>query len=48
MNSKYIAKDKLLVFEINEEIDHHTTELIKRKADLEIEKYMPSKIIFDS
>ncbi len=47
MNSKYVAKDKLLIFEINEEIDHHMAEIIKRKADLEIEKYMPSKTIFD-
>lgn len=47
MNSKYIAKDKLLLLEIDEEIDHHTTEIIRRKADYEIEKYMPQKTIFD-
>ena len=47
MNSKYIAKEKLLVLEINEEIDHHTTENIRRKADYEIERYMPEKTIFD-
>lgn len=47
MNSKYIAKDKLLVLEINEEIDHHTTENIRRKADYEIERYMPQKTVFD-
>ncbi len=47
MNSKYIAEDKLLLLEINEEIDHHTTETIRRKADYEIEKYMPKKTIFD-
>lgn len=47
MNSKYIAKDKLLVLEINEEIDHHTTENIRRKADYEIERYMPKKTVFD-
>lgn len=47
MNTKYIAKDKLLVLEINEEIDHHSTEIIRRKADYEIEKYMPQKTIFD-
>lgn len=47
MNSKYIAKDKLLVLEINEEIDHHTTENIRKKADYEIERYMPKKTVFD-
>lgn len=47
MNSKYIAEDKLLLLEINEEIDHHTTENIRKKADYEIEKYMPKKTIFD-
>ena len=47
MNSKYIAKEKLLVLEINEEIDHHTTENIRRKADYEIERYMPEKTVFD-
>lgn len=47
MNSKYIAKDKLLIFEIDEEIDHHMAEILKRKADYEIEKYMPAKTIFD-
>ena len=47
MTSKYIAKEKLLVLEINEEIDHHTTENIRRKADYEIERYMPEKTIFD-
>ena len=47
MNTKYNAKDKLLVLEITEEIDHHTTENIRRKADFEIEKYMPLKTVFD-
>lgn len=47
MNSKYEEKDKLLIFEITEEIDHHTTEKIRRKMDNEIERYMPKKIVFD-
>lgn len=47
MNSKYEKKDKLLVFEITEEIDHHTTEKIRRKMDNEIERYIPKKVIFD-
>lgn len=47
MNSKYEYMDKSLTFEITEEIDHNTTEKIRRKMDNEIEKYMPKKIVFD-
>jgi len=47
LNSKYIEKDKLLLLEITEEIDHHTTEKIRRKADNEITRFMPRKVIFD-
>ena len=47
MESKFYDKDKLLVLKIKEEIDHHTTEIIRRRADYEIERYMPRKVIFD-
>lgn len=47
MNCKYIQKDKLLLLQITEEIDHHTTEEIRRKSDYEITRYMPRKVIFD-
>ena len=47
MNYKYIQEDKLLLFQITEEIDHHFAEEIRRKADYEITRYMPRKIIFD-
>lgn len=47
MNTKYVNVDKLLIFEITEEIDHHTTEKIRRKMDNEIKRYMPKKVIFD-
>ena len=47
MKSEYLKKDKLLILEITEEIDHHTTEKIKRRADYEIERFMPRKTIFD-
>ena len=47
MNTKYVDTDKLLIFEITEEIDHHTTEKIRRKMDNEIKRYMPKKLIFD-
>lgn len=47
LNTKYENKDKTLIFEITEEIDHHTTEKIRRKMDNEIKRYMPKKIVFD-
>lgn len=47
MNTKYEEKDKLLIFEITEEIDHHTTEKIRRKMDNEIQRYMPKRTVFD-
>ena len=33
--------------EITEEIDHHQAEKIRRKADDEITKFMPRKVILD-
>lgn len=47
MNVNYEMKDKLLCLEITEEIDHHIVEKIRRKADYEITRYMPRKVIFD-
>jgi len=47
LNIEYDTKDKLLVLKITEEIDHHTTEKIRRKADYEINRLIPRKVIFD-
>lgn len=47
MNIIYDDKDKLLVFQITEEIDHHGSERIRRQADNEIERYVPKRVIFD-
>ena len=47
MNVEYEKKGKILLIKITEEIDHHTSEIIRRKADYEIERYMPRKVIFD-
>ena len=47
MNIEYDTKDKLLVLKITEEIDHHTTEKIRRRADYEINRLLPRKVIFD-
>ena len=47
MITNYYERDKLLVFKINEEIDECTVKDIRRKADYEIERYSPKKVIFD-
>ncbi len=47
MESKFYNKDKLLVFKIKEEIDDCSVQKIRRRADYEIERYMPRKVIFD-
>ncbi len=47
MEIKYDEVDKQLTCQITEEIDHHTTEKIRRILDDEIERYMPRKIVFN-
>ena len=47
MESKFYEKDKLLIFKITDEIDDYSVQKIRGKADYEIERYMPKKIVFD-
>ena len=47
MESEFYEKDKLLVFKITDEIDDHSVQMIRRKADYEIERHMPKRVIFD-
>lgn len=47
MESKYYSEDKLLIIKITEEIDECSVQKIRRKADYEIERYMPREVIFD-
>ncbi len=47
MESKFYEEDKLLVFKIVDEIDDCNVQKIRRKADYEIERYMPKKVVFD-
>lgn len=47
MESKFYEEDKLLVLKITEEIDDHKVQEIRRKADYEMERYMPKRVIFD-
>ena len=47
MKVTYNEKDKVLSFEITEEIDHHSSERIRTRADFEIQKHMPKKIVMN-
>ncbi len=47
MESKYYNEEKLLILKITEEIDECTAQNIRRKADYEIERHMPKKVVFD-
>ena len=47
MESKFYEEDKLLVFKITDEIDDCNVQKIRRRADYEIERYMPRKVIFN-
>lgn len=47
MNTEFKEEDKLLYIHITEEIDHHTTEKMRRKMDYEITRFMPRKVVFD-
>ena len=47
MESKFYDEDKLIVFKIIDEIDDHSVQMIRRRVDYEIERYMPRKIVFD-
>ena len=43
----YDNKNKLLKLQMTEEIDHCMAEKIRNKADFEIQKYMPKKVLMD-
>ena len=47
MESKFYEEKKLLVFKITDEIDDCSVQKIRRRADYEIERYMPRKVLFD-
>ena len=47
MKVTYNEKDKLLLMQITEEIDHHFAEKIRTRADFEIQKYVPKKVVLD-
>ena len=47
MNVTYDKNSKLLKLQITEEIDHHGAEKIRTRADFEIQKHIPKKLVID-
>ena len=47
MESEYFEEDKLLIIKITDEIDECSVQKIRRKADYEIERFMPKRVVFD-
>ena len=47
MEVKYYIQEKLLIFKITEEIDECKVKNIRRRADYEIERFMPKRVVFD-
>ena len=47
MHVEYEKKEKKLILKIEEEIDHHNSEKIRKRADYEIEIHIPKKVVFD-
>ena len=47
MKVTYDNENKLLKLQMTEEIDHCMAEKIRNKADFEIQKHMPQKIVMD-
>ena len=47
MEVKYYSQEKLLIFKITEEIDECKVKNIRRRADYEIERFMPKRVVFD-
>ena len=47
MDINYLNKEKTLIFKVKEDVDHHNVQEIRRRADYEIERRLPKRVIFD-
>ena len=47
MHSEYNKAQKKLILKMEEEIDHHSSEKLRKRADYEIEIHIPKKVVFD-
>jgi len=47
MKISHFIEEKILLVELNEELDHHTQEKIRKRVDYEVQRFMPKKLVFD-
>ena len=47
METKYYERNRILIFKITEEIDECKVKEMRRKADYEIERFIPKKVVLD-
>ena len=47
MEFEFMQESKTLVITPTAQIDHHLSEKIRRKADYEIQRHMPKKVVLD-
>ena len=47
MNIKHFIEEKIIFVEFTEEIDHHSSEKIRKRLDYEIQRFIPKKVILD-
>ena len=47
MEARFLSPSRTLVIKIQDEIDHHSSEAIRKRIDKEIQRYMPLVVVFD-
>lgn len=44
---EFLKENKTLIVRLNCELDHHTSETVRRRVDNDIQRYAPKRLIFD-
>jgi len=47
LDLKFVKELNVLIVKINCELDHHTSDSLRRRVDGEIQRYMPKNVVFD-
>ncbi|MGE5474248.1 MAG: anti-sigma F factor antagonist [Ignavibacteriales bacterium] len=47
MDLEFVKELSTLIVKINCELDHHSSDSLRRKVDGEIQRYMPQNLVFD-
>lgn len=47
MEIEFLPENRAMIVRIDCELDHHTSEAIRRKVDGGIQRWLPKKVIFD-